>query len=97
MPNQDRSLKITRHAYERAYEFQLTPSKLVWMFWNSEPESSPPGKRQDSKFADKTRYFRHGTFVFVAGETDHKDTGEPIYLLLTVYDQRMSLPRYLYK
>lgn len=98
MPDETRKLKITSHAYQRAKEFGLTPSKVAWLFWNSQPEPSPPGKRKDSKWADKTRYFRNGTYVMVAGEADHKDTGEPIYLLLTIYDQRLDLPpKYLYK
>lgn len=91
MPDERRRLKITSHAYERAKQFQLTPSKLVWMFWNSEKEPSPPGKMKDSRFASTTRYFRNGTFVMVAGETDDKNTGEPIYLLLSVFDQMMYI------
>lgn len=97
MPNENRKLKIVFHAYERAKEFGVSPKKLAWLFWNSVPEPSPPGKKKNSKWSSTTRYFRNGTYVMVAGEVDHKDTGEPIYLLLTVYDQRIDLPKYLYK
>lgn len=96
MPDQSRKLKIVHHAYERGKQFQLSPAKMVWLFWNSEPEKSPPGRRETSP--ENTRYFRNGTYVMVAAEVDDRETGEPMYLLLTIYDQRMDLhPKYLYK
>lgn len=95
MPDDNRKLKIVSHAYKRAEEFNLTPSKLAWLFWNSVPEPTPPGRRE-GKYNDTTHYWRNGTYVMVVGETDHKYTGEPIYLLLTVFDQKMYLtPKYL--
>lgn len=92
MPENNRKLKITYHAYERAKQFGISPKQLVWLFWNSEKEPSPPGKRKDNKFASTTRYWRNGTVVMVAGEAEHKEHGYPIYLLLTVYDQKIDLP-----
>lgn len=98
MPDDTRKLKIVSHAYDRAKEFGLKPSKVAWLFWNSVPEPTPPGKRKNGKYASTTHYWRNGTYVMVVGETDHKDTGEPIYLLLTIFDQRMYLkPKYLIK
>jgi hypothetical protein len=86
----NRRLKITNHARERAEQFQIPIKKLVWMFWNSEEEPEPPGSKRREGWV--TAFRRNGTVVMTAGLVNDKRTEEPIYLLLTIYDQRMDLP-----
>ena len=87
-----RKLRVTRHASERAEEFGISMNKLVWMFWKSEKEPTPPNAKNHSDRKEVTIFRRNGTVVMVAGECNDKITGLPIYLLITAYDQKLDSP-----
>lgn len=90
----DRRLKITRHALDRASEFGFTRKQIELMFWGSVEEPKPPGARENAKY--QTIYRRYNTVVMIVSVLQDKSAWDNIYLLLTVYDQRMDLkPRYL--
>ena len=91
MLNKDFDVYITRHCRDRANEFNIRYQKLLDLFWDSVEEDKPPGCRNldDGKI---TLYRRNGPYVMVVGLVKHKETRKPLYLLLTVYDQRLDLP-----
>lgn len=91
MLDKNKELVLTVHAIERAKQFGVSIKGLKHMFWGSIKEPRPPGARKYSKYASTTSYWRNGTFVMTVGEPIHKEKGQPIYLLLTIYDQRMDL------
>jgi len=95
-PNKNRQLIITGHAYERCEQLGMRKVDIAPLFWESLQEKLPQDLRKyaartHQKYHELTRYYRNGTYVMVASETTHKRTGDNIYLLLTVYDQRLDL------
>lgn len=96
-PKQTRRLVITAHAYERAAGMNLASSEIAPLFWGSIEEKLPIDlrRRAAEKYQnhhDHTKYYRNGTYVMVVGEVIHIKAGDPIHLLLTIYDQRLDLP-----
>lgn len=97
-PNKNRRLVITQHAYQRARQFGLKDGKLITeLFWGSVQEKLPKDLRKHArknheKYHHCTRYFRNGTYVMVVGEVTHNIQGDDIWLLVTIYDQRLDLP-----
>lgn len=90
MLDKSRKLIITHHAMDRATQFQVSRKNLVKMFWASEEEPKPPGSRHDNN-GKVTIYRRNGTVVMVVGEAKNKYADGQIYLLITIFDQRMYL------
>lgn len=87
-PSKDRQTRITNHAFSRAKEFQLSAYEVKKLFYESESSEKPPNyKKHDNK---DTRFWRNGTILFVAVETDDSKTGEPIYLIVTIHDQMLN-------
>lgn len=96
-PSKSRRLVITAHAYQRAEQFRVPKDKISDLFWGSIQEKLPKdlrknAKKNHEKYHDCTRYFRNGTYVMVVGEVTHKLHGDEIWLLITIYDQRIDLP-----
>ena len=93
MLDNSRKLILTRHARSRSEQFQLSIEKIIWMFWNSEEQDSPPGsgKYERSGANEGVFYRRSGTFVLTAREVTNQFTGKPAYLLITLFDQRLYL------
>lgn len=92
MLDNSRKLILTKHAKQRAEEFNITINKIYWSFWHSENEPNPPGvkKYYDNGENDEVLYRRNGTLVMTVRETTNKFTGEPAYLMITMYDQNMD-------
>lgn len=96
-PSKSRRLVITAHAYQRAKQFRVPKELISELFWGSVQEKLPKDLRKNAqknhpKYHQCTRYFRNGTYVMVVGETVHKLEGDNIWLLITIYDQRLDLP-----
>jgi hypothetical protein len=87
--------KVTQHTRQRAEEFDLTISKIIWMFWHSEEEKLP----KDVKKMKKDKYFgndgvfyrRYGTYIFTVKKVIDKVSGKDIYLILTICNQEINL------
>lgn len=88
----DRYVKFSTHARERLVECQLTLPKAIWYLYQAEPEKLPkPLRKKKSKYHDTALYYRYGTVVFTLLPMIDRDTHEPIYLIVTIYDQMMDV------
>lgn len=82
-----RKVRLTTHAKNRAGQFGFTIDHVYWMIYHSEEEPRPPGARQ---YEDQdVKYRRHETVVMTVKETTDKYTDEAIFLVITLFDQKM--------
>lgn len=90
--DKSRHLFISRHALERGELFGLPHKRLMWHFYNSEPDPAPPGTKKYGDRQEGIRYYRSGTVCMVVSETIDKRSMSPAYKMVTVYDQKMDIP-----
>lgn len=84
-------LIITRHALERMAPFGYKRQLLREMFYAAVPDGPPPGRNKYEKYKENTRYYRFGSVVMVVADVISKDNQEPVYLLVTAYDQKLDV------
>ena len=88
----DRYIKFTKHARDRMNECQIEPVKCAWLIYGAEKYSLPRDLNLNKKkYSEKTLYYRNGTYVFTLLPKTDITTGDNIYLVISVYDQRMDL------
>lgn len=92
-----RQIKVTRHARERIAESQLTVADAIVMIRESQQEKSLNSK--DKKYKrekygeqqDHVTYWRFGSCIFTILEKLDDVTQEPIYLLITMTNQVITV------
>lgn len=92
--NQPRkALIFTKHAKERVYEAGLDIPRAKELYRESLPDK-PSGfklyKREKYGGNQNVFYRRNGTFIFTVADTKDKMTGQPILLVITFSDQRIT-------
>lgn len=93
----DRSIKVTKHARDRIAESQLTVEEAIAMIWKSESEKSL--NKKDKKYKrekygaeqERVSYWRNGPCIFTLMEKLDDITKEPIYLLITMTNQEITM------
>jgi len=86
---------FTKHAKERLKEFNIPILEAVTMVENASPEKAPV--KQNKMHQREGKHFRYGTVIFTGVFKPDKFSInsshiEEIFLVITVYDQRMDLP-----
>ncbi len=89
----DRYAIFSTHAKERLKECQLSMAKANWLIYTGNEEKLPEdlNKAKNEKYSDKALYIRNGSLLFTLLPLVDKFSGEDIYLIVSVYDQRMDL------
>ncbi len=89
----DKPIKFTKHARERLEEFGKDFKYAVWAIHNGtiEKQDHTQRKHKKNKYTDQAVHIREGTMIFSGIHKDDGVTGEPIFLVLTCYDQLMDL------
>lgn len=92
-----RKIKVTRHARDRIAESQLTLDEAIAMIRESQQEKSLHNR--DKKYKrekygedqDHVTYWRSGSCIFTLMEKLDNVTNEPIYLLITMTNQVITI------
>lgn len=89
----DRYVIFTSHARQRAHEFQISLAKATWLVYTSDVNDLPKElkRAKNAKYKDRAVYRRNGTYLFTLLPATDNQTGDEIYLVITMYDQRMDL------
>lgn len=89
----DKYAVFTRHAHDRLRECQLTIAKASWMLYSAEVDDLPKDikRYKREKYGADSLHLRYGTILFTLVPAIDKYTGDPIYLVLSVFDQRISI------
>lgn len=84
---------FSRHAHDRLKECQLSPSKAAWLLYTAEKETLPKDlkKYNRKKYKQRSLHYRNGSLIFTIIPAIDKRTNERIYLVLSVFDQRIGL------
>ena len=87
----DRYAVFSNHAKERLKECQLSMAKANWLLYSGVEEKLHRDLRgSKEKYTDKALYIRNEVFIFTLIPTIDKFTGDDIYLIVSVHDQRME-------
>lgn len=86
----DRYVVFTSHAQSRLKEWRIPLAKANWLVYSGMEEKLDKTLKR-SKVGDSAIHIRNGTVIFTMKPIQDKNTGDDIYLVLTVYDQRMKL------
>ena len=87
----DRPVKFTRHFSEKMKLYQLSYWKLFELLPLAVDEKKPNIKNSKYKQYQNIKHARFGTYIFTYSVTNDKYDGIPIYLFITVFDQKMYL------
>lgn len=93
MSDEKRRIVFTKHAYTRMNECRLDPKKAWWLVGHAEPEKlvhQGEYKREKYNGNDGVSYLRNGSIVFTVVDKADGKTGEPIRLVITLTDQRVT-------
>lgn len=84
---------FTRHARERMKLWNLSQSRAYHMLCEAIPDRAPDRKFKEKRYHGNygVKYLRWGNFIFTGKEMLDKMTREPIFLIITVTDQRIML------
>lgn len=86
-------VKATQHARERAELYRLSFKKFMWLALSSFEEKLPDDMREKkiAKWGYAALSFRNGPYIFSIKKTPDRETGEDIYLILTIFDQQLDI------
>lgn len=91
----DLRIKFTKHAQERMLEAGLTYKQSIWMLQTAIKEKPQGmGKYKRSRYGaeqEYVSYWRNGTVIFTVLKKNDFRTSQPIILVLTIIDQRVTL------
>jgi hypothetical protein len=89
----DRYAVFSKHAMNRLKECQLSMAKANWLLYQGKEEklTKDMKERKLVKYSKKALHIRYGTVLFTMIPTKDKRTNEPIYLVVSVFDQRIDL------
>lgn len=83
---------FSNHAKDRLKECQLTLAKANWLLYYGEKEKLPKEMKEDKdKYHESAIYIRSGVYIFTLIEVVDKYSGDDVYLVISVYDQRIGL------
>lgn len=93
---QDKRIILTKHCIERFKEFGFTkiPEMVKFVKQGLLEELDPKQKEyKEMKYNDQNpaKHYRNGSYVYPVVETVSKFTGKEIYLVITIYDQKVDL------
>ena len=86
----DKYVVFTTHAQNRLKTWRISLAKANWLVYTGVEEKLDKQLRR-SKPDDSAIHIRNGTIIFTMKEVTDRDTGDDIWLVLTVYDQRVIL------
>lgn len=92
----DTKLKIifTNHALSMMENFNIPFKKAIWMLQTATQETPPDIEYKFEKYGESQKdisFWRHGTCIFTVKNEIHRKTGEPIVLVITITDQRVTI------
>lgn len=83
---------FTNHAKERLKQFGLSLAKANWLLYTGIEEKLPKLlKMAKVRKYEVAKYVRNGSFIFTLIDTSDKYSGDDVYLVVSVYDQRMDI------
>lgn len=82
------------HAKERIRESNMSLHTAYYFLCNAEKEKNPmvQYKRQKYHGNNGVKYLRYGSYIFTGKQVIDKRTNEPIFIIITFTDQRVTLP-----
>lgn len=87
----DRPVKYTKHFKERLREIQMRPGRLLYILPLATEERPPDMSAKKYQDNDDIFWLRFETLIFTAKRVHDRVENQDIYLLLSVYDQRLDL------
>lgn len=87
----DKPIIMTHHFRKRLLTYKIPYWQLFFMLPLAQPSTKPVGER--TKYPDNVKHVQYGSYVFTYNrqkDTSPRDLGE-IYLMITVFDQKMYL------
>lgn len=88
----DKYAIFTTHSKDRLKECQITVPKATYLLYSGFQEKLPKELKQDKiKYNEQAKYIRNGTLIFTVIDAKDKFTHEDIYLVVSVFDQRINL------
>lgn len=87
----DLPLKVTKHCQDRMKEFRVNTLNLL--YWLPQAQKEKPPKKENKKYPiyDNVTHWRYGTYVMAVARVRDPKEGFEVYLLLSIFDQRMYL------
>lgn len=89
--NIDLPLKVTRHCQDRMREFRVHPYNIL--YWLPQSQKEKPPEMEVKKFHqnDNVTWWRYGTYIMSVAKVYDQKERMNVYLLLSIFDQRMYL------
>ena len=87
----DRPVKYTKHFQERLREINMRPGRLLYVLPLAVPEKPPEMSVKKFQDNDDVFWLRFGTLIFTLKAIHDRVDDVDVYLLLSVYDQRLDL------